>query len=157
VLLPARGKGRIFKVFDFLSAIQADGHTDLHQATQALVHRHKRRGLCVLISDFYDPDGIEAALSLLIAQGFEPIATQIYDEREAHPTFKGDLEIVDCETGETRAVTVSRKLLTQFAREHELYLHEIERLCMRRAVPYFRASTVVPFDELILRIFRQGG
>src|SRR5262249_2982009 len=81
----------------------------------------------------------------------------VFDVHEARPQMKGDLEIVDCETGEARPVIVSQKVLDAFAAEHEKYLAEIEAFCAARAIPYFRAPTEVPFDELVLQIFRRGG
>ena len=42
-------------------------------------------------------------------------------------------------------------------REHEKYMDELNQYCTRRAIPYFRTDTRVAFDELVLRIFRQGG
>ena len=42
-------------------------------------------------------------------------------------------------------------------REHEKYMNELNQFCTSRAIPYFRTDTKVPFDELVLRIFRQGG
>ncbi|HJZ87142.1 MAG TPA: DUF58 domain-containing protein [Polyangia bacterium] len=156
-LPPARGKGRIFKVFNFLRELEASGRTHLYDAAAELVHRHKRRGLVVLTSDFYDPDGVEGALNVLRHHRFEPIAIHVYDPREARPELKGDLEIVDCETGEARPVTISSKVLAAFAREHERYLADIESFCASRAIPYFRAPTDLAFDELVLQIFRRGG
>ena len=41
--------------------------------------------------------------------------------------------------------------------EHEKYLAEIDSFCTARAIPYFRAPTTTPFDELVLQIFRRGG
>ena len=37
------------------------------------------------------------------------------------------------------------------------YLQEIERFCATRQVAYIGADVTVPFDELILRVFRRGG
>jgi uncharacterized protein (DUF58 family) len=156
-LPPARGKGRIFKVFEFLRELEAEGTTDLAEAAGALVHRHKRRGLVVMVSDLYDPAGAQSALNLLRHHKFEPIVIHTFDEREAKPQLKGDLEIVDCETGEARLVTLSSRVLADFAREHERYMAEIADFCTSHAVPYFRAPTSVAFDELVLQILRRGG
>ena len=57
----------------------------------------------------------------------------------------------------TKDVTVSRSLLEQYKREHTKYLEEIEKFCTSKAVPYFRTHTKIPFDELVLKIFRAGG
>ena len=55
-LPPARGKGRIFRVFEFLAALRAGGHDRARRrASKTFVHQNKRRGLAVVISDFYDP------------------------------------------------------------------------------------------------------
>ena len=117
----------------------------------------QRRGMAVLISDFYDPTGFEAGLNTLRYNRFEPFILQVYDQREASPKLHGDLTIVDCETGETKEVTVSRALLEAYKREHDKYMDELSAYCTARAIPYFRTDTGIPFDELVLRIFRQGG
>src|ERR1700749_2625701 len=58
--MPAtRGKAQIFKIFQFLSALQPQGATELSHALESFVHQTKRRGLAIVISDFYDPAGYE--------------------------------------------------------------------------------------------------
>jgi uncharacterized protein (DUF58 family) len=156
-LPPARGKGRIFKVFEFLRAVEPGGMTRLGAAMTKFVHQTKRRGLAVLVSDLYDPDGYEEGLNVLRYHRFEPFVVQVYDRKEADPPLRGDLTLIDCETGEPREVTISARLLEEYRREHERYCAEIEQFCTSRAVPFFRTHTGVPFDELVLRIFRAGG
>jgi len=156
-LAPARGKRRIFKVFDFLRSIEAGGVTRLDECMSKFVHREKRRGLAVVISDFYDPAGFEAGINELRYNKFEPFVLQVFDRDEASPPLHGDLAIVDCETGETKEITVSRSLLAAYQAEHAKYCAELEAFCTKRAIPYFRTDTSVPFDELVLRIFREGG
>lgn len=156
-LPPARGKNRIFKIFEFLRGVEVGGDTDLAACMSKLVHQNKRRGLVAVISDFYDPRGFEDGLNTLRYNKFEPFVLQVYDQKEAHPSLHGDLALVDCETGEVKEVTVSRSLLEAYEREHEKYCGELRDFCTARAVPYFRTHTALPFDELILTIFRTGG
>jgi len=156
-LPPARGKGRIFKVFDFLRSVAPGGTTQLSGSLRAFVHQNKRRGLAVLISDFYDPGGYEDAINMLRYNRYEPFAIQVVDPAEMRPRLKGDLQLIDCETGEIREITVSQGLLAAYIREHERYCQELAEFCTAKQVPLFRAETSVPFDELILRIFRKGG
>ena len=156
-LPPARGKNRIFKVFDFLRNVEIGERTQLDVCMRKFVHQEKRRGLAVLISDFYDPAGFEEGLNILRYNKFEPYVLQVFDEKEANPSLHGDLTIVDCETGETKEVTISRSLLEAYKQEHEKYCNELREFCTKRALPYFRTHTGLPFDELILDIFRSGG
>ncbi len=156
--LPAsRGKRRIFKVFEFLRGVEVGGITQLGPSLETFVHQVKRRGLAVVISDFYDPRGFEEGINALRYNKFEPFVLQVFDQREASPSLHGDLTLVDCETGELKEVTVSRSLLEAYKAEHEKYCAELNQFCTARAIPYFRTHTQVPFDELVLRIFRQGG
>ena len=156
-LPPERGKGRIFKVFDFLRQITPGGETRLGPSVTKFVHQTKRRGMAVLISDFYDPAGYEEGINVLRYHKYEPFVIQTIDPKEASPPLHGDLTLVDCETGEPREVTISARLLNEYKKEHERYCKELEEFCTSRAVPCFRTNTNVPFDELILKIFRAGG
>lgn len=156
-LPPSRGKNRIFRVFEFLRQCELGGQTQLAECMKTFVAQNKRRGLAVLVSDFYDPVGFEQGLNTLRYNKFEPFVLQVYDQREADPQLHGDLALVDCETGDTREVTVSKSLLEAYQREHEKYCKELEGYCTRYAMPFFRTHTTIPFDQLVLKIFRSGG
>lgn len=156
-LPPTRGVGRIFKIFEFLKQTQVGGDTRLESSMRTFIHQNPRRGVAVLISDFYDPSGYMEAINTLRYNKYETYVVQIYDMQEVQPQLMGDLHLVDCETGDAREVTVSPKLLADYAKEHERYCKEIERFCTERAVPFFRTHTQLPFQDLILEIFRMGG
>lgn len=156
-LAPTRGKNRIFRVFEFLRSCELGGKTELAECMKDFVAQNKRKGLAVVISDFYDPKGFEAGMNTLRYHKFEPFALQVYDKKEAEPQLMGDLALVDCETGDTKEVTISRSLLEAYQREHEKYCKELEAYCTKYALPFFRTHTSIPFEELVLKIFRSGG
>ena len=156
--MPAtRGKGRIFKAFEFLSELEPGGTTNLEDALKTFVAQHKRRGLAVLISDLYDPAGFERGINTLRFAKFEPYVLHVVDAKEARPELKGDVRLYDCETGEEREVTVTDSLLDDMARAFGDYQRAIEHFCTSKKVPYFAADVSAPFDELVLRVFRRGG
>jgi uncharacterized protein (DUF58 family) len=152
-----RGKARIFRIFKFLRGVSAAGPTDLGTAMRTFVAQHKRRGLAVLISDLYDPAGVERGINVLRYNKFEPFVLHIVDPSEGKPDLKGDVRVFDCETGEEREVTVTAKVLERYGQAYEEYLEGARRFCTSRQVSYFRADITIPFDELILRVFRRGG
>ena len=152
-----RGKARIFKVFRFLQELEATGTTDLEDALKSFVAQNKRRGLAVLISDLYDPRGFERGLNVLRYNKFDPFVVHIVDPADARPKLQGDVLLYDCETGDEREVTVTAKVLQRFGEAHRAYLAEVDRFCATHQVPYIAADVSVPFDELILRVFRRGG
>jgi uncharacterized protein (DUF58 family) len=152
-----RGKARIFKVFRFLRSVEPQGVTDLEDALKSFVARHKRRGMVVLISDLYDPKGFEKGINVLRYNKFDPFVIHVTDKREAKPKLAGDIMLYDCETGDEREVTVTAKVLERFEEVYGSYLKDVEKFCTSRMVPYIQADVGVPFDELILRVFRRGG
>lgn len=156
-LPPTRGKNRIFKIFRFLSGLEADAATDLGGALRTFVAQHKRRGLAVLLSDLYDPEGFEHGINVLRYNKFEPYVIHIVEPGEASPALKGDVRLYDCETGEEREVTITQELLVRVQEAFGEYQRDIEQFCAKQQVPYFQADTHTPFDELVLRVFRKGG
>ncbi len=156
-MAPTRGKNRIFHVFEFLRHCALGGKTQLAECMKAFVTQNKRKGLVVVISDFYDPVGFEQGINTLRYHKFEPFVLQVYDQREAEPKLHGDLALVDCETGDVKEVTISKALLEAYTREHEAYCKELEAYCTKYAMPFFRTHTAIAFDELVLKIFRSGG
>jgi len=129
----------------------------MYEAFKSFVAQNKRRGIAVVISDFYDPGGYDAALNLLRYQKFETYCIQIYDDLELRPGLRGDIELVDCETGERRSVTVTPKLLDRYRSAHQGFCEELEDYCIKRNMLYFRTPIQMDFDDLILRVFRAGG
>ncbi len=152
-----RGKARIFKALRFLREVEADGRTDLEDAIKTFVAQHKRKGLAVLVSDLYDPRGFERGINVLRYNKFDPFVVHVVDPADARPKLHGDVLLYDCETGDEREVTVTAKVLRRFGEAYAEYLAQIDRYCAGHQVPYVAASVDVPFDEMILRVFRRGG
>jgi uncharacterized protein (DUF58 family) len=152
-----RGKARIFRIFRFLSGVKAEGETDLGEAMKTFVAQHKRKGLAVVLSDLYDPEGFERGINVLRFNRFEPYVIHLVDQRDGKPDIRGDVRVYDCETGNEREVTVTAKVLEKYHHAYGEYLEEVQRFCTSRQVSYFRADVEASFDELILRVFRRGG
>lgn len=156
-LPPARGRGQIYKIFKFLNTIEPGGETSIKDAFKTFVSQNKRRGVAVVLSDFYDPDGFVEGLNFLRYQKFEPIVMQLFDETELSPALRGDLQLVDCETGDVRDVTVTAGLMKRYRQAFDEFSTELEDFCVKRNLLYFRAPIQQPFDEVVMRVFRAGG
>jgi uncharacterized protein (DUF58 family) len=153
-----RGKSRILGLLKFLEGIEPQGTmTDLGRMAQNFVHRGQRRGLAVVISDLFDPNGFAQGLDLLRHHRYEPHVVQIYDRREAEPDLKGDVELLDVETGTIQKVTITERNLRQYRKIFGDYLESVARYCNTYGIGGTRTSTEVPFDELLLRMMRMAG
>ena len=153
-----RGKSQFHKVLDFLQRAPTPNgaSTGLLPSVRAFAQRMKRRGLVFLISDLFDPAGYEEALALLRYNNFEVHVIQTLDPAELRPRDSGDLRLIEAETGEVFEVTANDALLRRYEREIDSFLENLEAFCLRRGVGYAQATTAIPFEDLVLRVLRDG-
>ena len=156
-LAPTRGKNRIFKVFEFLRPLQADGATSMQSSLRTFAAQYKRRGVAIVISDLYDPEGFEEGLNVLRFAQFETYVLHLIDPNEEQPKLHGDVRLVDQETGEIRDVTITPKVLARFQAVHAAYRERISQYCRDKQISYHAIDTSTPFDEAVLQVLRRGG
>jgi uncharacterized protein (DUF58 family) len=153
-----RGKGRILSLLKFLEGLKCQGTvTNLGRVVQGFVNRAQRRGLAVVISDLFDPDGFERGLDVLRHHRYEPHLVQIYDKTEADPKLLGDLELFDVETETAQKVTVTERNLRRYREIFDEFQESIQRYCNHYGLGCTRTLADVPFDELILKMMRTAG
>jgi uncharacterized protein (DUF58 family) len=153
----SRGKSQFHKVLEFLRRTPAQpGPTALLPSLRAFAQRMKRRGLVFVISDFLDPAGYEDALALLRHHQFEIHIVPVLDPAELRPPVAGDLRLSDCETGETFEVTATQALLARYHEQIDAFLRGLEAFCLRRGIGCAIATTEIPFEDLVLRVLRDG-
>ncbi|MEP6918158.1 MAG: DUF58 domain-containing protein [Acidobacteriota bacterium] len=154
--LPGRGKGRIFRVFEMLERLEAGGPTDLRESLKEFAARPRQMGLAVIISDFLDPGGFEAGLKILRTLGHDVFVVHVASERDRDPGLFGEVRFVDVETGELREVEVTPRLASAYVEAWQAHAAELEHFCGRYGIGYVRADAERPFEEIILKAFRQG-
>jgi uncharacterized protein (DUF58 family) len=154
---PTRGRNRIFPIFEFLRPLQATGATRLADAVGTFVAQNKRRGVAVLISDLYDPAGFEAALDRLRYARFEPYVVHLVDPREGVPSARGDVELIDAETGERRTATLTPRLLERYAQAYRAHQERVASACVHKQVGLFAIDVRTPVADAMLHMLRRGG
>jgi uncharacterized protein (DUF58 family) len=153
---PGRGKGRIFRVFERLERLEAAGPTDLRASFKEFASRPRQMGLAVIISDFLDPAGCEAGLKILRTIGHDVVAVHVASVRDRDPGALGDARFVDAETGEVREVDVTPRLKAAYRAAWDAHGAELAQFCARYDIGYVRADADRPFEDVILKTFRQG-
>ena len=153
-----RGKDRILTLLRFLENLETAGEaTRLKQVASSLVQRAQRTGLAVIISDLYDQQGFRDGVDLLRYRRFEPHLIQLHTAEEARPTWLGDIELRDVESGEIRKLTINERKLRQYKQVFADFLEATEAYCRTYSLSFTRTTTDVPFDELMLRMMRAAG
>jgi hypothetical protein len=113
-------------------------------------------GLAVIISDFLDPGGFEAGLKILRMLGHDVFVVHIAAEGDSQPGTLGEARFVDVETGDVREVDVTPRLAAAYRAAWESHAAELEHFCGRYDIGYVRADAERPFEDVILKTFRQG-
>ena len=152
-----RGKGQVRHLFEFLTGLPANGETDLRRSLRRFIGVQRRRGVVVVISDLYDRDGVIPALRYLKSRRHDVYVIHVVDQDEQDPPLRGDLRLVDSETGAYRDITVTDTLRRRYREAFEGHAKLVESHCRSSETGYVRALTQVPFDALVLKILKRGG
>jgi uncharacterized protein (DUF58 family) len=155
-LPPQRGKGRIFKVFRFLNEVTAGGATDARESFKTYCAGTRRRGLAVIISDCFDAHGFQGALDILRHFRHDIFVLHVISPEEIDPQLRGEVLLVDSENRQGLHFTVTPSLLDAYRAEYGRFCEQIEGYCWKYRLGYLRAATDFPFEDLVLRVFRQG-
>lgn len=152
-----RGRGQMHRILGFLQDIKALGRSDLGEACRRFAIQHRRKGVVILISDFYDKGGFETPVRYLLASGADIYALQILSPWELQPELAGDLKLIDVEDGDATEVTVTSALLASYKKTLNGFCQSLHDYCTARGITYLLTSTDVPAERLILNYLRSRG
>lgn len=153
-----RGKDRILSLLKFLEGLEVQGEaTDLARVVKAFTQRPLRRGLAVVVSDLFDPNGYESGFDLLRYRNYELHAVQLHDRLEAEPSLLGELELVDIESDGGQKVTITENALKAYRKLFEDFQESLRKYGRKYGVGLTQTRCEVPFDELILKMMRATG
>jgi uncharacterized protein (DUF58 family) len=115
----------------------------------------KKRGLCVVISDFFDdPESIGIGLRHLRFKRQDILALAVADPLELHFDGKSDYRLRDLETGRELAIdsqTASEYFNSGFA-EHHL---ELSGICRELKIDFEVVTTAEPFHKSLMRVIEK--
>ena len=151
-----RGKHQVWHAFRFLEAVEARGTTSMEKAFKAFFSSRRRRGLVVVVSDFLDEQGFAKAFDMLRFFKQDLFAVHVYTPEEARPDLPDEVLLEDAELGTSQRVRITPALLEAYAQQFEEHCEEVGGYCRRHGWGYLQTTTEVPFEDLILQVFRQG-
>ena len=154
---PRRGRGQVWRLFEFLEKIEPGGATDLAASVRRFCLENRRRGVVVVVSDFLDPAGYEEPLKALAGRGHEVFALHLLAREEVDPELQGDLKLLDVETEAQVEVSATRGMLRAYRRQLDAFRAGLKGFCASHGIGYLFTSTAVPFEELVLSYLRETG
>jgi hypothetical protein len=113
-------------------------------------------GVAIVISDFLIPQAnYEEGLKALLYRNFDVNVIHVMSEEELNPTLFGELKLLDAETGETKEITVTDRMLEEYQKRLEGFCQGLSQFCAKNNITYLRVSTSLPFEDLVLRTLRR--
>ncbi len=148
---PAWGRRQVAGLVEFLQRDRPHGETDLDAALDAYARRAEA-GQAILISDLLTPR-FEQGIRRLLDRRHEVTILHVLAPEEVHPPMAGDLTLIDRETGDEVAITLSQEALDRYEARFRTWTRGIESFCSRHDVIYQRIQPgerleVVLFDHL---------
>lgn len=137
-------------VLQALGRARATGEGDLTRALTRLAERLGRRGIVVVISDFYaPPEDATVTLDALRVRGHDVIALHVLDPMERDLKLPGPSVLEDLETGERLPVTPQGR--SEYRALVDAHVESLARACRDRRIDYDCFVTDQPLDELLWR------
>ena len=152
-----RGRRRVTQMIDFVTKLEPAGGSHFAESCKrfALAHRHK--GVCVVISDFFDKGGYENGLRYVAGGKYDLFCVQTLSPQEIEPDLQGDLKLRDMEDDDLAEVSITQPLMKQYKANLNAYCLAVKDYVTRRGGTYLFTSTAVPFDTLVLNYLRERG
>ena len=136
-----------------LNQIQPGGTTATSKCLDSIAEKIKKRGLTIIISDFFDDiDSILTALKHIHYKKNEVIVFQILDPIEKSFGFDRDSIFVDLESGE-QITTQPHQIQQAYQEAMNEYLNKLKSECLNFGIEYNLIDTSQPFDKALMSYF----
>ena len=148
---PRMRQGHLMKVFQHLEQVQSGKKTDLKRAMEQLARNARRKGVVVLISDFYEgAEEVSKGLRFFQHRGHDAILFHVLDPVELEMPLAKVSTLEDMEAAErlTYIPEYSRKAYVDLLRNH---IRGLRRECSRISIDYELLSTAQPLDQALYR------
>jgi len=146
----------LFSTLDHLAAIGPSGPTNLRAALHRLSALRLRKGVLAIVSDFFDPAGIEAMVESLHGMTHKLLLVQLCRESDAQPQLDGELSLVDCETGQDLRVTVTPKVIESYQRAYADFQDKLLEFASRRQAGYITLNADGDVLQQFMSMFAGG-
>ncbi len=136
----------------FLNGLEARGVTTFADTARTFVQKYPARGYVVVVSDLMEATDWSVAVRTLAQRGHQLCLVRVRCDEDHAPAFRGEVELMDAETGETLRVTVTKALLEAYAAEITAHVDRTRDACRRVGGRLVDAPVEVPFDALLRQV-----
>ena len=155
-LSPSSGRAQLFRIFSALNEARAEGGTALASSLAQYAALETGPGLAVVISDFFDADGVLVGLRTLQHRGLTPAVVQVLSRDEVHPAFGDDVELTDMELPGAVPLVADAETIGAYALALAEDRAAIRAACHTQALPHVQLLSSDSFADMLLACSRGG-
>ncbi len=156
VIPSRRGRPHLFHIFEALEETQPSGHSDLNQALRQYADHSRTSGLAVVLSDCFDPRGLEEGLRYLAYKRFEVSLIHVMAAEEIEPRIEPGAELRDLEDEDGPPILVDDGSVEAYRRRFDKFRRSLESFCMSNDIQYVPAVSSASFDDWVSEFLRRG-
>ena len=156
---PSTRQGQLSRLFAGLEQAEPRARTDFGKPLQHFQELLHRRGIAIVISDFYEePEKIVRAIEPLRFHGNDVVLFHILDPEEIRPVLKGPALLVDLETDQEIEV-IPEYTKTTYRAKMEAHIEQLRSRTKGAGMDYRLLVTDQPLDEALREYLslRQAG
>ena len=153
---PRAGKRRIFEFAEHLSRLEPGGATDFRASFRRFGSLQLRRGLVVVVSDFFDPGGLDAVTSSLKTLRHDLLLVQLIRRSDVTPDLRGDVRLVDCESGVGQDISITAGVLESYRQAYQRFETALTGFARERRAGLVRLDVEQPVVPQLAELFEAG-
>lgn len=157
---PLNGKSQLAHLARRMVELNEQENTQLADAVDQLSMQRLRQGLVVVISDFFDPAGIDTVLESLRLIRHRLLLVQIVKDTDSNPTVDeeliGDLRLTDCENGNAIDVTIEPTVIARYRRIYEAFVEQLTGFAAQQAAGLIQVNAEQDVLDQLASIFESG-
>jgi len=144
---PSTRQGQLFRLLHAIEKAETGTRTDFTKPFAHFQSFLKRRGMVVVLSDFYEqPQTIVKTIEPLRFRGNDVILFHLLDPEEIAPSLREPALLIDVETKDS--IEVSPEYVRhEYRRKVDAHIAELQILARAAGLDYFLMNTGRPLDE----------
>lgn len=152
---PVTGKSSFERLLHDLENLQCKGYTQLAEGIRrANIHG---KGICILISDFLDPTGIDEAIRYLTFKRQDVLLVHVLAREEIEVEAEGTLALTDMESGQEIQVTMTRQAVESYQDALQRHIVSLQILAKRYGCSYVSVVSDEDLDKVVFETLKQKG
>jgi uncharacterized protein (DUF58 family) len=146
---PSTRQGQLARLMAGLELAEPRARTDFGKPLQHFQEFLRRRGMVVIVSDFYEtPETIVRTIEPLRFHGNEVVLFHVFDPQEIRPTLNEPVVLVDLETRQHMEVTPDYAQ-QEYRKKMDAHLNSLRERSQAAGLDYFLLPTDRPLDTAL--------